>query len=70
MNQKELLTESAIATVMAGIFQALGVDKAIAAQVVSDPIVKKEIQNLKKSMEVIANAGERFKKIRSHNNVF
>ena len=47
MNQKELLTESAIATVLTGIFKALGVDKAVATQVVNDPLVKKEIQNLK-----------------------
>ncbi len=70
MNQKELLTESAIATVMAGIFQALGVDKAIAAQVINDPTVKREIQNLKRSMAVIANVREKLKRIRSHNNTF
>jgi hypothetical protein len=70
MNQKELLTESAITTVLTGIFKALGVDKAVATQVVNDPLVKKEIQNLKRSMEVIADAGERLKKIRSHNNTF
>lgn len=67
---KKLITQNAVASLMTGIFQLLGIDKAIAAQVINDPIVKKEIQNLKRSMEVIANAGEKLKKIRSHNNVF
>ncbi|HRT03567.1 MAG TPA: hypothetical protein P5513_06470 [Candidatus Diapherotrites archaeon] len=55
---------------MSELFKILGVDKAIAAEVVKDPIVKKEIKNLQKSMSIIKDAGERFKRIRSHNNVF
>ncbi len=70
MKEKELITESAIASLMTGVFKLLGIDKTIAAQIVSDPIVKKEIQKLKQSMEIIADAGERLKRIRSHNNVF
>jgi len=55
---------------MTGIFQLLGIDKVIAAEVIKDPVVRKEMQKLKQSMQIIANAGERLKKIRSHNNIF
>lgn len=67
---KKLITQNAVASLMTGVFQLLGIDKAIAAEVIKDPVVRKEIQKLKQSMEIIANAGERLKKIRSHNNVF
>lgn len=67
---KKLITQNAVASLMTGVFQLLGIDKAIAAEVIKDPVVRKEMQKLKQSMETIANAGERLKKIRSHNNVF
>lgn len=70
MRKKELINQSAVASLMSELFKILGVDKAIAAEVVNDPIVKKEIKNLQKSMSIIKDAGERFKRIRSHNNVF
>ena len=67
---KKLITQNAVASLMTGIFQLLGIDKVIAAEVIKDPVVRKEMQKLKQSMQIIANAGERLKKIRSHNNVF
>ena len=67
---KKLITQNAVASLMTGIFQLLGIDKVIAAEVIKDPVVRKEMQKLKQSMQIIANAGERLKKIRSHNNIF
>ncbi len=68
--EKELLTQSAVAQLTAGVFKLLGIDKMIATQIINDPIVKREIQNLKKSMQVITKASQRWSDLQSRKHNF
>ncbi len=61
--EKQILTEGFLSSLFTIIFQALGIDKIVAANIIRDPEVKRQMKNVQKSLQVIQNSAKQWKEI-------